>query len=154
MAGNGHQTPQGDGRLIGLVLMLSEMAMMAMGKIVNPSTGEQEINLEQARVFIDIIEMLDEKMKGNLNHAEEVFIQTHLTNLRLNFVNESGSSSKKPAAGKAADKAAGKAADKAAGKAADKPVEMAADKREAKVVETDEEGKAKVVDKRASAQPD
>ncbi len=124
MASAAHETPQGDGRLIGLILMLSEMAMMAMGKIVNPSTGEQEKNLEQAKVFIDIIEMLAEKMKGNLNHAEDVFLQTHLTNLRLNFVNESG----------AKDKNEGE--------------------REAKVVEADEEGKAKVVDKRASAQPD
>ena len=129
MADTAHETPQGDGRLIGLVLMLSEMAMMAMGKIVNPSTGEQERNLEQAKVFIDIIEMLAEKMKGNLNHAEEVFLQTHLTNLRLNFVNESGS------------KSGGGNSDES-------------EKREAKVIETDEEGKAKVVDKRASAQPD
>ena len=129
MADRAHETPQGDGRLIGLVLILSEMAMMAMGKIVNPSTGEQERNLEQAKVFIDIIEMLAEKMKGNLNHAEEVFLQTHLTNLRLNFVNESGS---KSGDGKNEE----------------------SKKREAKVVETDEEGKAKVVDKRASAQPD
>ncbi len=82
------QDPQGDGRLIGLVLMLSENAMMAMGKIVNPVSGKEEKSFEQAKAFIDLLEMLEEKTKGNLNSNEKTFLETQLTNLRLNFVNE------------------------------------------------------------------
>jgi len=125
-----NDTPQGDGRLVGLVLMLSENAMMALGKLVNPATGTQETNLEQARVFIDLVEMLEEKTRGNLNSAEETFLQTHLTNLRLNFVNESG-----PRASDARTKKT---------RAAEPP----------RVVEVNDEGQATVVDKRAASLPD
>ena len=71
-----------------LVLSLSQAAMQHMGKVTNPLTGEIERNLEQAKVTIDMMEMLKEKSKGNLVKEEEKFIGETLATLQLNYVDE------------------------------------------------------------------
>ena len=59
---------------LSLVFSLSAAAMQQMGKILNPITNKTEKNLEQAKVSIDIIEMLVEKTKGNLSAEENKFL--------------------------------------------------------------------------------
>jgi CheY-specific phosphatase CheX len=71
-----------------LVLSLSQAAMQQMGKITNPLTGKIERNLEQAKVTIDMLEMLKEKTKGNLVKEEERLISDTLATLQLNYVDE------------------------------------------------------------------
>ena len=71
-----------------LVLSLSQAAMQHMGKVTNPLTGEIERNLEQAKVTIDMMEMLKEKAKGNLVKEEEKLIGETLATLQLNYVDE------------------------------------------------------------------
>jgi len=71
-----------------LVLSLSQAAMQHMGKVTDPLTGEIERNLEQARVTIDMMEMLKEKTKGNLVKEEEKLISETLATLQLNYVDE------------------------------------------------------------------
>jgi len=71
-----------------LVLSLSQAAMQQMGKIANPFTGKIERNLEQAKVTIDMLEMLKEKTKGNLVKEEERLISDTLATLQLNYVDE------------------------------------------------------------------
>jgi len=71
-----------------LVVSLSQTAMQNMGKIVNPLTGKIERNLEQARITIDMVEMLKEKTKGNLAKEEEKLISDSLATLQLNYVDE------------------------------------------------------------------
>lgn len=71
-----------------LVLSLSQAAMQHMGKVTNPLTGEIERNLEQARVTIDMMEMLKEKTKGNVVKEEEKLIGETLATLQLNYVDE------------------------------------------------------------------
>jgi len=71
-----------------LVLSLSQAAMQQMGKIINPLTGKIERNLEQAKVTIDMLEMLKEKTKGNLVKEEEKLISETLATLQLNYVDE------------------------------------------------------------------
>jgi len=68
----------------------AQQAMMAMGKIVNPFTKKAERNLDVARLFIDMLEMLEAKTKGNLGKDEERFLQTSLSSLRLTYVEEAG----------------------------------------------------------------
>lgn len=80
------------------VTMYSHQAMIAMGKIVNPFTKKVEKNLEAARLFIDMLEMLEAKTKGNLNKDEERLLATSLGGLRLTFVEEIESGSKEPVA--------------------------------------------------------
>ncbi len=71
-----------------LVLSLSQAAMQHMGKVTNPLTGKIDRNLEQAKVTIDMLEMLKEKTKGNVVKEEEKLIGETLATLQLNYVDE------------------------------------------------------------------
>lgn len=71
-----------------IVLSLSQAAMQHMGKITNPLTGKIDRNLEQAKVTVDMLEMLKEKTKGNLVKEEEKLINETLATLQLNYVDE------------------------------------------------------------------
>src|SRR5215510_9634725 len=69
-----------------LVLQQSNMAMMLLGKVAHPESGKVVQNIEAARLFIDQLEMLEAKTKGNLSKEEEALLKQTLMNLRLNFV--------------------------------------------------------------------
>ena len=71
-----------------LISSLHGAAMMQMGKMKNPQTGNLERNLEQAELTIDMIDMLKEKSKGNLSSEEQRFIDTVLSEVKINFVDE------------------------------------------------------------------
>jgi hypothetical protein len=62
--------------------------MMAMGKIKNPVTDKIERNLEHAKIYIDSLDMLMAKTKGNLSEYEEKFLTETLKELKLNYVDE------------------------------------------------------------------
>ncbi|MGA9117633.1 MAG: DUF1844 domain-containing protein [Bacteroidota bacterium] len=72
-----------------LVSMLQASAMQAMGKLRNDHTGKVERNLPLARLLIDMLNMLHERMGGVLEPGEERTLASVLTDLRLNFVDES-----------------------------------------------------------------
>jgi hypothetical protein len=57
--------------------------------MVHPESQKTERNLEAAKMAIEVLGMLQEKTKGNLSEEEDRFLQQVLTNLRLNFVDES-----------------------------------------------------------------
>jgi hypothetical protein len=80
-------------RFLEMVSLFSMQAMIGLGKTINPVTGKAEKNLPAARLFIDTLEMLEVKTKGNLNNDETKLLQTTLTDLRLMFVEESKSPS-------------------------------------------------------------
>jgi hypothetical protein len=69
-----------------LVSTLSTQAMIAMGVLESPLTGKVEANLHQAKHFIDTIQMLEEKTKGNLTPQEAELMQSVLHELRLGYV--------------------------------------------------------------------
>ena len=71
-----------------LVLMLNNSTMIHLGKVSNPTSGEIEKNLKQAKMTIDILEMVREKTKGNLAPDEEKFLNNILADLQLNYVAE------------------------------------------------------------------
>jgi hypothetical protein len=73
---------------VALVRDFESMAMVGFGKLVDPVSQSAERNLERAKVAIDMIGMLEEKTKGNLNDTEVALLQQVLTNLRLNYVDE------------------------------------------------------------------
>jgi len=73
---------------LSLVFSLSAAAMQQLGKLANPATDKIEKNLDQAKVSIDIIEMLVEKTKGNLTKEEDKLITSTLSDLQLNYVDE------------------------------------------------------------------
>jgi hypothetical protein len=78
-----------------LVIQNQQIAMMAMGKIKNPVTDKIERNLEHAKVYIDSLDMLLAKTKGNLSEYEEKFLTETLKELKLNYVDEVDKDKKK-----------------------------------------------------------
>jgi hypothetical protein len=71
-----------------LVLSLQSAAMYQMGKIVSPVSGKIEKDMEQARISIDLLTMLQEKTKGNLLEDEKRIIDSTVYNLQMNYVDE------------------------------------------------------------------
>jgi len=67
---------------------LAMQAMIALGSIENPATGQKDKNLDQARFLIDTLGIVQEKTKGNLSKEEEKFLSESLYNLRLVYVQE------------------------------------------------------------------
>src|SRR5437016_3090121 len=57
-------------RFIEFVLMHAQNAALFLGQIPNPKTGEPEVNLDLARMFIDQLAMIQEKTRGNLTSEE------------------------------------------------------------------------------------
>ena len=73
-----------------LVTTLATEAMVAMGQIPNPATGESSATPEHARYAIDMLEVLQEKTKGNLTPGEDNMLEGLLHQLRMAFVSLSG----------------------------------------------------------------
>ena len=85
---------------LGLIHSFQAAAMQQMGKVPSPFSGQVERDLEQARLSIDMLEMLEERTSGNLTGEESRFLKHVLTELRLNYVAEMDEESKRtPAAG-------------------------------------------------------
>jgi hypothetical protein len=69
-----------------LIFSLSSSALLHLGEIDDPQTGEKREDLPMAKHSIDIISMLKDKTEGNLDDEEQKFIDSILTDLRLRYV--------------------------------------------------------------------
>src|ERR687885_800548 len=76
-------------RFIEFVMMHAQNAALFLGQIPNPQTGEAEVNLEFARMFIDQLAMIQDKTRGNLSTEEATVLKNALSNLQLAFVEAS-----------------------------------------------------------------
>ena len=68
------------------VISLSTQALMHLGEIPNPLTGKMENDIPVAKQMIDIIGMLREKTRGNLDQGEEKLVEDVLFDLRMRYV--------------------------------------------------------------------
>jgi|SRR5215472_12415642 len=73
-------------RFIEFVVMQAQNAALFLGQIPNPKTGEPEVNLDLARMFIDQLEMIQEKTRGNLTNEEAAVLRNTLSNLQMAYV--------------------------------------------------------------------
>lgn len=64
-------------------------AYASLGMVQNPYQPQQSVDLPSARQMIDIVSMLGEKTKGNLDPDEKAFLETHIAQLRLAYVQRS-----------------------------------------------------------------
>lgn len=71
---------------INFINSLASTAFMYMGGVVDPETNKPIIELNLAKHHIDIIEMLQQKAKGNLAATESNFLENTLYNLRMSYV--------------------------------------------------------------------
>src|SRR5712691_12714058 len=76
-------------RFIEFVMMQAQNASLFLGQIPNPQTGQAEVNLEVARMFIDQLAMIQEKTRGNLTNEESTVLRNALSSLRMGFVEAS-----------------------------------------------------------------
>jgi len=71
-----------------LVLSFQAAAWQQMGKVASIITGKIERNIEMAKHSIDMLAMLEEKTKGNLNEDESKYLAHVLYELRMNYLDE------------------------------------------------------------------
>lgn len=71
---------------VGVLNLLAMQAMVSLGGMAGP--GEQQIppSPELAKHYIDLIAVLEDKTRGNLNDAEKRALDTTLYNLRMAYV--------------------------------------------------------------------
>lgn len=70
------------------IISLSSQAMFHFGDFPDPVTKETKKNLPLAKQTIDILSMLQEKTKGNLDSEESQLFDNILYELRLRFIKE------------------------------------------------------------------
>ena len=71
----------------GFVISLATTAAVHFGDIADPHTGErQEPDLIAAHQMIDLIGLLQDKTKGNLEEAEQKLLASLIYDLRVAFV--------------------------------------------------------------------
>lgn len=83
-----NQLNKEDQLFIHLVNTFVQSAWISLGKVKNPVSDELERNVDQASYYIDLLDMLQTKMKGNLSEWEEQYILHSLSELKLNYIDE------------------------------------------------------------------
>ncbi len=71
-----------------LVGTFQSSAWIALGKMKNPMTDKIEPNLEQASFYIDLLDLMQMKMKGNMSEYEEQMLINTVSELKMNFIQE------------------------------------------------------------------
>jgi len=69
-----------------MVIQQTNMAMMLLGKVAHPETGQFIHDLDAAKMFIDQLEMIEAKTKGNLDQREQALLKQALAALHMTFV--------------------------------------------------------------------
>jgi F0F1-type ATP synthase membrane subunit b/b' len=97
---------EADYRFLSLVMSLATAAWSQLGKVANPVTQKIEKDVDQARMSIEFLRMIQEKTEGNLSVKEQELIDNTVADLELNFADEvrkGESASAKAAADKGPD---------------------------------------------------
>jgi len=68
------------------VISLSTQALMHLGEIANPISGQIDPDVQAAKQMIDMLGMIKEKTSGNLNVNEDLLMQDILFDLRMKYV--------------------------------------------------------------------
>lgn len=69
-----------------LLTSLASEAMIALGQIPHPVSGETEVSLDHARYLIDTLAVLQTKTSGNLEADEQQALDATVSQLRMAFV--------------------------------------------------------------------
>jgi hypothetical protein len=76
-------------KFIEFVMMQAHQASLFLGRTPNPQSGQSEVLLEPAKLFIDQLEMIREKTRGNLTTQEGQILNSVLSDLQMAFVQAS-----------------------------------------------------------------
>jgi hypothetical protein len=72
-----------------MVSWVHPQVMVFLGKVKNPATDAMERNLDAARTLIDVLAELQAKTEGRLEADDQRLLQHALTELRMNWLDES-----------------------------------------------------------------
>lgn len=72
----------------GFVIGLAQQAFVALGLVDDSGAAEVRKDLPQAKATIDVLSMLRDKTKGNLDEVESRMMDDVLDELRLRYVRE------------------------------------------------------------------
>src|SRR5439155_11149947 len=76
---------------LSLIMSLASNAAASLGMMPHPGTGETGVDLKTAKHWIDVLGMLEQKTRGNLDAQEAQVIEGLLADLRMQYVSFSGS---------------------------------------------------------------
>jgi hypothetical protein len=68
------------------IISLSTQALMHLGEIADPVSGRAETDLAGAKQMIDILSLLQQKTRGNLDAGEQQLVEDILYDLRMRYV--------------------------------------------------------------------
>jgi hypothetical protein len=85
-AGQTGQEPLPEINFSAFVISLSTQALMHLGEIANPISEKVEVDVTVAKQMIDILAMLRDKTRGNLNASEDRLMEDILFDLRMKYV--------------------------------------------------------------------
>ena len=71
-----------------LIFSLSTTALLQLGMAPHPESGKQEKDLPGAKQTIDILEILQQKTRGNLTADEGHLLEECLYDLKMTYVKE------------------------------------------------------------------
>jgi hypothetical protein len=83
-----------------LVGMLATQALMYMGYFPDPQTGQSIVSVEYARMYLDMLAVLESKTKGNLSEPEQQALTRTTSQLRAEFAELSKAIAKAVAEGR------------------------------------------------------
>ena len=86
----GSQTPLPTINFATFIFSLNSSALVQLGMMEDPMTGEKSKNLPLAKQTIDLLSMLEEKTQGNLDADEAGMLKNILYDLRIHYVKETG----------------------------------------------------------------
>ncbi len=78
--------PLPQGNFAALISMLTTQALFALGLLQVKGQEKREPDLELGKYNIDMLEILEEKTKGNLTKEEETVLANTLNELRMGYV--------------------------------------------------------------------
>ena len=76
---------------------------IALGKIQNPMTNEMSVELAQASIQIDMLDMINNRMHASLTDDEKEYLDKVLSELKMNYVEVEKAEDAKPIEEPAAD---------------------------------------------------
>ena len=71
---------------LNLIKMLELSVKSSMGLEKNPVTGEDKVDMESARINLDILIMIQNKTSGNLNDILTRYLRDMVTHLQMEYI--------------------------------------------------------------------
>jgi hypothetical protein len=71
---------------LSLIMSLASNAAASLGMMPHPVTGETGVDLKTAKHWIDVLGMLEQKTRGNLDPQEDQVLESLLADLRMQYV--------------------------------------------------------------------